>query len=264
MNSEVQTSEKRSTIKLVPALERGTRILDMVAKSSQSLSATQIGQELGLPKSTVHGLCATLVQLNLLVRKPDQTYKLGPHLMRWANAFSYRSDVANEFASIWDEGTRLPGATITLSVLEGTEVVYIAARNSEMTPNFAFRVGMRLPAPFTATGKSFLSYLRDSEVRELFEKDFPAPITDKSVRDVDDLIGELKACRTRGYSVENEQVSAGMQCFAAPVLNSHNRPIAAIAVSFPKEDISFEKEKGIVSDVQDIARKLSLRMGAQV
>ncbi|MFX5344488.1 IclR family transcriptional regulator, partial [Acinetobacter baumannii] len=83
----------------------------------------------------------------------------------WANAFELNSDVATEFASIWDKETELPGATITLSVLQEGEVVYLAARNSSASAAlFDFRAGMRLPAAFTATGKAFLSHMTEFEV----------------------------------------------------------------------------------------------------
>jgi len=172
--------------------------------------------------------------------------------------------VAAEFAAIWDQGTQLPGATITLSVLEGPEVVYIACRNSDMTRNFNFRIGMRLPAAFTATGKSFLSYMSDFEVRKLFEEQFPEPLTANSVTDVDLLIEELRACRERGYSIDNQQISDGMVCYGASVLNSQNRPIAGVAVSLPKGESSEDEEAHIIRNVKTIAKTISLRLGADV
>lgn len=250
--------------KLVPALEKGARILDVVARTPQSLGVSEIARELGMPRSSAHGLCATLTHLSLLIKRPDQTYQLGPHLMRWANAFARKSDVAAEFAAIWDQGTQLPGATITLSVLEGSDVVYIAARNSDMTPNFNFRIGMHLPAPFTATGKSFLSYLSDFEVRKLLDGQLPEPLTPYSVQDIDQLIEELRACRTRGYSIDNQQVSEGMVCYGASVLNSQNRPIAGVAVSLPKDEYSKDEEARIIRNVKEIANTISVRLGADI
>ena len=255
---------KTSEQKLVPALERGTRILDIVAKANKSLSAAEIAREVGVARSSVHGLCTTLVQLNLLTKKPDQSYQLGPHVMRWANAFTRKSDVAAEFAAIWDQGTQLPGATITLSVLEGAEVVYVAARNSDMVPNFDFRIGMRLPAPFTATGKSFLSHMNDFEIRKLLEGNFPQPRTSHSVADIDALLDELRIVRERGYSVDDEQVAEGMVCFAASVLNSRNRPIAGVAVSLPKGGFGKDEEARIVASVKEIADEISHRLGADI
>lgn len=259
-----KSNHKISEHKRVPALERGVKILDIVSKSKQSLNVTKIALQLGIAKSSAHGLCATLVELNLLVRKSDQTYQLGPHVMRWANKFARETDVATEFATIWDEGSQLPGATITLSVIEGTEVVYIAARNSDLTDDFDFRIGMRLPAPFTATGKAFLSYMSEFDLRKLIGDKFPAPLTPNSVQNFTDLFSELKQCREHGYSIDNQQVKEGMICFGASVLNSFNRPIAGVAVSLPIEAVEKNGNDKIVKSVQEIAKKISLRLGAEL
>jgi len=251
--------------RLVPALERGIRILDFVARSRSYPTLSELSRELGIAKSSVHTLCNTLVQLELLLKRADQGYQLGPHVMRWSNAFTRQSDVATEFATIWDQETEMPGATITLSVLEESEVVYIAARNSAASAAlFDFRAGMRLSAAFTATGKSFLSYKSDFEVRRLFASGLPEPRTPHSVRRIEDLLAELDLTRKNGYSRDAEQVAEGVVCYGASVLDSDNRPIAGVAVSVLAEKLSEEEEKRIISNVQRIAKQLSHRMGADV
>lgn len=250
--------------KLVPALERGVRILDHVARARSFPSLTELSRELDIAKSSTHLLCNTLVQLELLIRRPDQTFQLGPHVMRWSNAFALRSDVSAEFAAIWDLDTELPGATITLTVLEGAEVVYIAARNAAGFPSFEFRSGMRLPAAFTATGKAFLSHMSEAEVRRLYSGGFPAPRTPHSVRTIPGLLAELEEIRRSGVSMDNQQVAEGMVCFGASVLDSHNRPIAGVAVSLPADPLPDEEKRSIASSVQRIAATLSYRMGADL
>ena len=144
--------------------------------------------------------------------------------MRWAAAFSRRSDIAAEFARIWDEGTvRLQGATITLSVLEDNEVVYIGARNSENTPWFDFRVGMRLPMAFTATGHAFMSRMADAEIRYRFRNGLPGTLTRHSPKTIDAVLDLVARTRTRGYALDAEYVSEGMVCFGALVLGADNR-----------------------------------------
>lgn len=252
-------------VKLVPALERGVKILDMVAAASIAPTVSEIARELSLPKSTVHTICNTLVYQQLLVRRPDQCFQLGPYVMRWANAFTAQSDVVTEFTSIWDRGTDLPRATVTLSVLEGADVVYIATRNSKASVGLVdFRVGMRLPAAFTATGKSFLSYKSDMEVRRLLGHQFPEPLTANSVKNIDELLDELSVVRKQGYSVDNEQVAEGVRCYGACVLDSNNKPMAGIAVSLLAEELSDEEHKKIASNVQVIANQISHRMGAEI
>ncbi|MCB1462233.1 MAG: IclR family transcriptional regulator [Nitratireductor sp.] len=251
--------------KLVPAVERATRILDFVARNQTYPSLSDLARELGLAKSSVHTLCRTLVELNLLIRRSDQTYQLGPHLMRWSLAFSRQSDVAAEFASIWDKETEMPGATITLTVLEGSEVVYIAARNSAVSHSLVdFRAGMRLPAAFTATGKSFLSYMSDFEVKRLYANGLPEPRTPHSVNTMGRLLEELEETRQRGYSIDNQQVAEGIICFGASVLDSRNMPIAGVAVSLLAEQTTEEDRKQIIANVKRITSRLSQRMGADI
>jgi len=255
----------RDEIKLVPAVERATRILDLVAKKRTYLSLSDLSKELGIAKSSVHTLCRTLVELNLLIRRPDQTYQLGPHLMRWSNAFSQQSDVATEFASIWDSETEMPGATITLTVLEGSEVVYIAARNSKVSHSLMdFRAGMRLPAAFTATGKAFLSYMSDFEVKRLYADGLPEARTPYSVQSIDQLLEEVRETREHGYSVDNQQVAEGIICFGASVLDSRNSPIAGVAVSLLVDEVNEKKRSQIIANISRIAARLSERMGADI
>ena len=114
----------------VPALVRGTRVLDAVMASDRPPTVSDLARQLDLPKSTVHGLCATLVQLGLLTRRDAKSFQIGPRVMRWANAFLAQSELTAEFSALWTNLTVLADETITLSVLDGPEVVYIACRNS--------------------------------------------------------------------------------------------------------------------------------------
>ncbi|MBU0584132.1 MAG: IclR family transcriptional regulator [Alphaproteobacteria bacterium] len=254
-----------SNPKLVPAVDRAARILDLVARNRTYPSLSELSRELNIAKSSVHTLCNTLVHLELLIRRPDQTFGLGPHVMRWSNAFTQQSDVATEFATIWDHETELPGATITLTVLEGAEVVYIAARNSAVSHSLIdFRAGMRLPAAFTATGKAFLSHMSDFEVKRLYADGLPAPRTPHSVQTIDKLLAELKEIRRNGYSCDDEQVAEGIVCYGASVLDSQNRPLAGVAVSLLAEKLSEADTRRIIGNVQRIAARLSQRMGADL
>lgn len=248
-----------------PALERGARILDVVARSKTFLSLSDLSRELSIARSSVHSLCQTLVNLELLIRRSDQTFQLGPHIMRWSNAFTLQSDVATEFAAIWDQETGLPGATITLTVQDGAEVVYIAARNAARSrSSLEFRVGMRLPAAFTATGKAFLSHMHDHEIRRLYAHGLPEARTGRSVRSLDDLLAELRTIRHQGYSCDEEQVAEGMVCFGATVLDAQNRPIAGVAVSLTLDAEAMNDRTVIIDNVREMATRLSRRMGADI
>ena len=246
----------------VPAVLRGCMVLDAVAAASQPLTVSDLARRLDLPKSTVHGLCATLTDLGLLLRRADNSFRIGPHVMRWANAFTMQTGLTAEFTALCDSLGQQEDETMTLSVLEDRDVVYIACRNSTAPLGVTFRIGMRLPAPFTATGKALLSTLPDAQVGALFDGAWPAPLTSRSVRDMETLLAELAGCRARGYSIDDGQVREGMHCFGIPVRDASNQVVAGIAVSLLTGRVNAATTKRGLQSIQTMAHALSMRLGA--
>ncbi|MFD1911010.1 IclR family transcriptional regulator [Halodurantibacterium flavum] len=248
-----------------PAIARAVLILDAVAEAPDNLTMADLARKTGLPRSSVHGVCSTMVEAGLLLRNADQTYAIGPHVMRWATSFTRRSDIATEFARIWDESTvELRGATITLAVPDGNDIVYIAVRNSSKTPWYTYRVGMRLPMAFTSTGHAFLTKASNSDIINRFRDGFPEPLTAKSPRSVKELIALIDEARARGYTQDREYVSDGKVCYGAPILGVANNVIASIAVSVPVEELTEEFEANVIQTVQRLALLTSERMGAEI
>lgn len=257
-------SGEAPTSKNVPALVRAHAILDLVAGADASLTVSEVAKRLGLAKSTVHGLCTTMVNLGLLVRRNDNSFHIGPHVMRWSNAFSATADLVQEFNAIFDEFDLLTTETITLSVLEGAEVMYVACRNSTLPLGITFRIGMRLPAPFTATGKAILSTMKPEQVRAIMANRWPQPLTPNSVADIDALMDELEHTRQRGFSIDNGQVREGMICLGVPVRNAMNKVVAGAAVSFLSVDVDQATINVMARSIFRVADLLSQRLGADI
>ncbi|MDN5841981.1 MAG: IclR family transcriptional regulator [Alcaligenaceae bacterium] len=248
-----------------PAVARAAAVLDLIARSAVPLSLADLARETGLPKSTLHGLCGTLAQLNLITRLDGGQMTLGPHIMMWANAFLARIDITQEFFASWDDMRVLPSETITLSIRDGAEVVYIACRNGSRPLGFTFRTGMRLPSVYTATGKAMLGTLPDEAVRKLLSGDaaWPEPLTSQGPRGVDELLAELAEGRRRGYSVDREGVREGMYCFGAPVFDSNGpEAVAGVAVSILSGEVDDALQERAGQAIRSLAQRLSERLGA--
>ena len=248
--------------KPVPALVRATRILDAMSSDMRPKGISELSRALALPKSTVHGLCRTLVELGLLLRVGPSQFAIGPHVLAWANAFQSQSDLAVEFTRIWDELKAFPHETVTLSVLSGTDVLYIACRNGTNPLGVSFKIGMRLPAPFTATGKAMLATMPDSQVRRIFATGWPDPMSRRSVRNVEELLGELDETRDRGFAIDNGQTREGACCFGAPVFDaSGSIAVAGVAVALLTVDVNAERTAAAGKAIRTVAASLSHRLG---
>ncbi len=247
-----------------PAVNRAARILDLLAESDGPLGLADLSRAMDVPKSSLHGLCATLTQLRLISRSDNGLMTVGPHVMFWANAFLGRADIAQEFGSVCRESGIMPDETITLSVLDGAHVVYVACHNGSRPLGIQFRIGMRLPAQFTATGKAMLATMPDSEVEERLRGAWPTKMTATSTPNMAAFRRELSETRERKFSIDDGQIREGMHCFGAPVFDANNRVIAGVAVSMLSHDLNQKSMKQAGEAMRKIANKLSERLGASL
>jgi DNA-binding IclR family transcriptional regulator len=222
-----------------------------------------LARRLALPKSSVHGLCNTLMSFGYLRRQPDGAFLIGPRVMSLAEAFVSGTDVTQEFNALWADSGAAPEETVVLSVLSGTDALYMAVRNSARPLGLAFNVGMRLPAHLSGSGKAMLAHQAPDAVRKVFAAGLTTRLTRKGPRDVEALLKELAQTKKRGYSVDDETVREGVYSFGAPVFDASGRAVAGVAVCINKALLGADRGERHREAVLKVARTLSLRLGAR-
>ena len=246
---------------LVPAVSRALTLLDRLARERVPMSLAQLTSELALPKSSVHGLCNTLVSFGYLRRQPDGAFLIGPGVMSLAEAFVSGIDVAQEFNALWADAGTAPEETVVLSVLSGCDALYVAVRNSARPLGLAFTVGMRLPAYLSGSGKAMLAHLPPGEVRTRFAAGLGHHLTRKGPREIEALVKELASTRKRGYSVDDEGVREGVYSFGAPVRDAAGGVVAGVAVCINKALLGADRGERHRAAALNVAQALSRRLG---
>lgn len=246
----------------VPALERGIAVLDALAASNDPLSLAALTARVALPKSTVLGICATLVHGGLLARRADGSYQLGVRIVDLAHAYLSKADVTTEFVASFDALPPMPEETVVLAVLDGLDVVYVACRNGTHGLSLNYRIGMRLPATCTASGKALLATISDETVADRYRGSLQS-LTDFSITAMPRLLADLADARERGYAEDREETRVGMCCIGAPVFDASRRhAIAAVAISMVSAEFDSPKRDETIRRVRDLAAHLSSRLGA--
>lgn len=246
----------------VPALRRAVAILDYLSDRSDDATAAQITRDLAMPKSTAHGLLQAMEEMGLLRRMPAGTYLVGARPLRWGANFLSRSDLVDAFKQYFATQSALSDLTITMTVLDGADVVYIACTNSAQPLGVTFRPGMRLPAPFTATGKALLATLEEGEIDRILAPAFPAPLTRHSLRNLADLKRDLARQAARGFSIDDGETREGMICLGAPVFNHEGRAVAGLALSLTRSEASAGRMLDLGTRLTEAAGALSRKLGA--
>jgi DNA-binding IclR family transcriptional regulator len=194
-----------------------------------------------------------------LERLSDGTYRLGTRVLELYGLYHRGSSVTAEFAVICDELS--PEATVVLAVLNGTDVVYVACRPGSDELSLHYRIGLRLPASSTASGKAILSTLETHRLRALYGgKALPRP-TERSPRTIADLIADLAIARRRGYAIDDEETRPGFLGVGAPVFAPLQvEAIAAVSYSVVKR-VGTLDSSALGEQANRFACRLSERLG---
>lgn len=251
-----------SSAETVPALRRAVRILDFVSSAESAPNAADLARVMAIPKSTAHGLLSAMVELGLLVRSQEGAYRPGSHVMQWANGFLAQQDIVREFQSHFAENSALAEHTVTLTVLDGTDVIYLGCHNSNKPLGFTFRIGMRLPAVFTATGKAQLETVPSQRLQDMFANYWPKPLTRSSVKNLEALKRELEGIRLRGYSIDDGQIREGMICLGAAIRDFSGRSVGGVAISLIESEALPDVLDQVGGELRRTADALSKRLGA--
>ncbi|MEU4572997.1 IclR family transcriptional regulator [Nonomuraea sp. ATR24] len=202
---------------LVKSAERTVRILEALAASPTTLTLSELQQATGFPRSSLHALMRTLVELNWVETDTARSaFGIGPHALLTGTAYLDK-DPALPFAQETLEDLREEvGQTAHFARRDDAHVLYLATRDSREAHHVIPRVGRRLPAHVTALGQVLLAQLTDDEVAALLPTPLTA-VTEHTIVDLEKLTDELDQVRTRGWAYEREQGTPGVACVAVAV-----------------------------------------------
>jgi DNA-binding IclR family transcriptional regulator len=228
----------------VKSAVRTVELLDYLARNDGPHNLTELQQQLGYPKSSLHVLLHTLVDLGWLETDPTGTlYRIGMRALLVGTSYIDTDEVVRLSREVLDWVAEETTETVHLARLDGFDVVYLATRASTHYLRPFSRVGRRLPAYATSLGKALLATRRDDEVRDLLPGTLSA-LTPHTLVDVGELLADLGRTRERGYAVDREENTAGLMCFGV-ALPYRRPPRDAISCSVPVARMNAERERQI-------------------
>lgn len=240
-----------------PALTRGLKVLELLAKTDQPQSLTAIARHLGIAMSSVHSLCTTLLNEGYVERRSDGSFHLTLKVLDLASSKINKYDIVEHFYEACDEMPLIRENAALISVLDGPDVFYIGCRNSPQPLGVTFKVGMRLPACCTATGRALLANLSDTEVCGIYPDEMLPQVTKASIRTRSELLATLARVREEGHSEEKGGTRPHMYSYGALVATPAGKSIAGVAVSLYEGDVTPSVEKTAIQAIRQLAQRLS-------
>ncbi len=247
----------------IHSIAKGIRVLQAFTKKSPERAVTELGTELGWHKSVVHKVLLTLEQGRLVQRDPvSRRYRLGPGIMELAGTFISGEPLTREGTSLLRELAERTGHTSALAILDGMEVLYVAATEGSAGLKLTARVGDRRPSHATASGKVLLADLPPKDLEWLLSQNPLPQVTPHTIVDPKQFREQLDQVRALGFALNVEERIAGMVGIAAPVRDHHGTAVAAVSVGFARLLYGGDAAEEAVRSVVATANELSRRLGA--
>jgi DNA-binding IclR family transcriptional regulator len=248
--SDVSARKVKSAVRTVELLEY------LAARQDQPARIRDICEALDMPRSSAHALLRTLVGQGW-VRSDDTgaQYGIGIRALLVGTSYLDADPYLPVIAPFLDDLRSELDETFHIGRLDGTDVVYLATRESRSYVRTTNKVGRRLPAYTTALGKALLADRFGAE-RDAHIPATLTPITANTITDRAVLEESLTETRIRGYATENEENATGVRCFAVPL--HYVRPARdAISASVPISRLTGDREREIVDALRLVCDKVS-------
>lgn len=259
----VDGEEPRPGHVAAPALERGLKLLLVLARAREPMSLSELSAAVGVSRSTVYSLLATLQEYRFVEKDPRyKHYKLGLATFELGSAYLGRVDLVQAFDQTAKQLVQHCQETVKLAVLDGRDVVYLGRQQgSHHSVQLVARVGSRMPAHATAVGKMMLSALGDGELERLYEGYELRALSPNTITALPALLSQIATVRRDDIAYDEAESGAGAHCVAAPIRDHSERIVAAMSIGVPNDRHSPERMAELTALVREHAAQLSRTLG---
>jgi DNA-binding IclR family transcriptional regulator len=235
-------------------------LLEQFSYTEPVLGVSELARRLGLAKSTVHRMLTTLLDEGFVRKTGDGRYRLGFRLYELGQLVVSSLELREVAHPTLERLRNDTGETVHLAVLEGADVVYLERFESPSTLRLFGRLGRRMPAHSTSSGKCLLAYsppdVIDAVVAAGLPRLAPRTITSRAM-----LVRVLRQVRRDGYASSIDESEPGATSVAAPVFGVDGTVIAAVSVAGPSQRIPPESIPRCSRLVRRAADAISSGMG---
>ncbi|MDO4942815.1 MAG: IclR family transcriptional regulator [Lachnospiraceae bacterium] len=246
---------------MIQSILKANSVLNYIARHQNRAKLANISKELGINRSTLHGILQSLVYCNLLIQDPDTSYySLGPKIYELGKI--YEKDfslvkVAKPFMKHLNEAFQ---ESVHLAIESNQKVLYIECIQSTHSVRTNSSIGGTDPLYATSAGKIILSYADGNYVDDYLRHCSFKPLTPNTITQIDDLTRQFDIIRTQGYAVDNEEVEIGLRCISVPILGADESLYGVISVSGPTNRMD-QKLNEVIHETVTTCHALSCSLG---
>lgn len=238
-----------------PGVQAALSVLEaLVARGPQGLS--DLAADLGLAKSTLHRICAVLVERGWLVRDGDGRFDLGIRAIGLA-VRSGELPIITAFRGVAARLLTRHNETVCLAIVDGGESVFIALEETSHPIRLVTHIGSRTPSFASASGRVILAERPPQAIAAEFGGRPLVTPTERRLRGVAELQEILEQVRREGYAENDEETAIGLYALSVPVRNGAGAVLAALTLCVPTSRLNPTRRETLIPSLMEAGQRLS-------
>lgn len=245
-------------------LKTVVRVFDIIEsiREHDQVGVTELAEELGMAKSTVHGYLTTIEDVGYLINEDGQ-YQLS--LKYLDHGIHKRNQIIS-----WDIVSRtlkqLSGETSEIAwftVEENGRALDIYKSEGDRAITVETWLGQAKPMHALAAGKAILAFRDDECVREVIDRHGLEAFTENTITSESELLAELETVREEGVAFNDEEYTSGIRSVGAPVVTD-GEVVGAVNLSGPANRLKGGRFREELPDlILGAANEIELKLQAQ-
>jgi IclR family transcriptional regulator, pca regulon regulatory protein len=227
---EAMTDKPTQSSDFVQSLERGLAVIRAFDDEHRELALSEVARSTGLTRAAARRFLLTLVKLGY-VNFSQGRFSLRPRVLELGYAYLSSLSLPEVSMPHMERLVAQVNESCSISVLDDTDIVYVARVPTRRIMSITLAVGTRLPAFVTSMGRVLLAGLPDDQLEERLARIEITPLTSRTVTDKDALRAIIAAVRRQGYAATDQELEEGLRSLAVPLRTHSGAVTAALNVS---------------------------------
>jgi IclR family transcriptional regulator, pca regulon regulatory protein len=214
----------------VAGLANGLRVIEAFDQDRPRLSISEVAQRTGLTRAAARRYLLTLMQLGF-VHQDDRLFALSPRVLRLGQSYMRSARLPRVIQPQLQNIALAMQEASSVGVLDGGDVIAIAAVTVGRVVSPTLQPGTRVPAHCSANGRVLLAALPDDALDHWLATHPMVARTPRTLTQPAQVRDAVMRVREQGYAMVDQELEVGLRTIAVPLKNFRGETVAAMNVS---------------------------------
>lgn len=225
---------------LVASLQKGLGVVACFDRSHPKLTVSDVARLTATSPASARRSLLTLRELGY-VAHDGKLFWLLPRVLLLGNAYLASRPLPTIVQPLLDALAERTRESASVAKLVDEHALIVARSTARRSLTVGLRIGSRLPAYCSATGRVLLASLDRGEAQARLATMKLEAVTPHTATTADAVLTHLDAARVSGWAISDGELEIGVRSMAVPVFNRRGETIAALSIAVRADRIGLDE-----------------------